>query len=267
LALEQTHDVKEKVELCADSLGSSNDIAKKKLAEGANPLSAHKSLAFHERVHREVQECADDLHVITEILAEGIGEMKEQTKSALPKSHKALANIESALVTADEEKNEAQLRALHHSATGLPNRDLFDDRLAHAIALATRHDWTLVVMFLDLDGFKCINDAHGHAAGDGVLKEVAKRLLQHPRAEDTVCRNGGDEFLHLLMNPQGSKNIERIAGALLTTIAQPIDMGHLQLVIKASIGIAVYPCNGTTEEQLIRNADTAMYRAKQRMNG
>jgi diguanylate cyclase (GGDEF)-like protein len=158
-------------------------------------------------------------------------------------------------------------KALHDSTTGLPNRDLFDDRLTHAIALAKRHAWTLAVMFLDLDRFKCINDKHGHAVGDEVLKEVAKRLLQHTREEDTVCRNGGDEFLYLLMNPQGSKNIERIAGALLRTIAQPIDMGHLQLVIKASIGIAVYPCNGTTEEQLIRNADTAMYRAKQRMNG
>ena len=158
-------------------------------------------------------------------------------------------------------------KALHDSTTGLPNRDLFDDRLTHAIALTKRHAWTLAVMFLDLDRFKCINDTHGHAVGDAVLKEVAKRLLQHAREEDTVCRNGGDEFLYLLMNPQGSKNIERIAGALLRTIAQPIDMGHLQLVIKASIGIAVYPCNGTTEEQLIRNADTAMYRAKQRMNG
>jgi diguanylate cyclase (GGDEF)-like protein len=241
------------------------------------PVEAPVALALAlERIRRwqttrestaKCRKCADDLHVITEILAEGIGEMKEQTKIALVKSHKALANIESALVTAEEEKNEAQLRALHDSATGLPNRDLFDDRLAHAIALAKRHDWTLAVMFLDLDRFKCINDAHGHAAGDGVLKEVAKRLLEHSRAEDTVCRNGGDEFLYLLMNPQGSKNIERIAGALLRTIAQPIDMGHLQLVIKASIGIAVYPCNGTTEEQLIRNADTAMYRAKQRMNG
>jgi two-component system cell cycle response regulator len=156
--------------------------------------------------------------------------------------------------------------ALHDSMTGLPNRDLFDDRLVHAIAMAKRHDWTLAVMFLDLDRFKFINDTHGHAAGDWVLKEVAKRLLQHSRDEDTVCRNGGDEFLYLLMNPQGTENIERIAGTLLKTIGQPIDMGDLQLVIKASIGIAVYPDNGTTGEQLIRNADAAMYRAKKRMN-
>jgi diguanylate cyclase (GGDEF)-like protein len=153
-------------------------------------------------------------------------------------------------------------RTLHDSTTGLPNRDLFDDRLTHAIALAKRHTWMLAVMFLDLDRFKCVNDTHGHAVGDGVLKEVAKRLLQHTRGEDTVCRNGGDEFLYLLMNPQGSENIDRIAGALLKSIGQPIDMGDLQLVVKASIGIAVYPENGTTGEQLIRNADTAMYRAK-----
>jgi two-component system cell cycle response regulator len=153
-------------------------------------------------------------------------------------------------------------RTLHDITTGLPNRNLFNDRLTHAIALAKRHTWTLAVMFLDLDRFKCINDAHGHAVGDEVLKGVAKRLLQHARDEDTVCRNGGDEFLYLMMEPRGSENIERIAGALLRTIAQPIDLGDLQPVINASIGIAVYPGDGTSEEQLIRNADTAMYRAK-----
>jgi two-component system, cell cycle response regulator len=162
---------------------------------------------------------------------------------------------------------ELEQRALHDSMTGLPNRELFNDRLAHAIALATRHAWTLAVMFLDLDRFKCINDTHGHAVGDGVLKEVGKRLLQHARDEDTVCRNGGDEFLYVLMNPQGTENIQRIAEALVKTIGQPIDMGELQPVIKASIGIAIYPDNGTTGEQLIRNADAAMYRAKAGTDG
>jgi diguanylate cyclase (GGDEF)-like protein len=156
---------------------------------------------------------------------------------------------------------------LHDSTTGLPNRDLFDDRLTHAIALARRHAWTLAVMFLDLDRFKYINDTHGHAVGNAVLKEVAKRLLQHAREEDTVCRNGGDEFLYLLMNPQGTRNIERIAGNLLKVIEKPVEMGDLQAVIKASIGIAVYPGNGTSVDQLISNADTAMYRAKKAMTG
>jgi diguanylate cyclase len=156
---------------------------------------------------------------------------------------------------------------LHDSMTGLPNRDLFADRLTHAIALAKRHAWTLAVMFLDLDRFKCINDTHGHAVGDGVLKELAKRLLEHARDEDTVCRNGGDEFLYLVMNPQGNENIERMAEVLLKNIARPIDMGDLQLAIKASIGIAIYPENGATGEQLIKNADPAMYRAKKGMIG
>jgi diguanylate cyclase (GGDEF)-like protein len=158
-------------------------------------------------------------------------------------------------------------RTLHDSTTGLPNRDLFDDRLTHAIALAKRHTWTLAVMFLDLDRFKYINDTHGHAVGDRVLKEVAKRLLGHTRDEDTVCRNGGDEFLYLLINPQGSENIRRIADSLLQSIAQPIDVGDLKPIVKTSIGIAVYPDDGTTGEQLIRNADTAMYRAKESVSG
>jgi two-component system cell cycle response regulator len=158
-------------------------------------------------------------------------------------------------------------KALHDSTTGLPNRDLFNDRLTHAIAMAKRRGWTLAVMFLDLDRFKYINDTHGHAAGDRVLKEIAKRLLEHTRDEDTVCRNGGDEFLYLLINPQGSENIRRIADALLQTIQQPIDVGDQKPIIKASIGIAVYPDDGTTGEQLIRNADTAMYRAKESVSG
>ncbi|MBC7944160.1 MAG: GGDEF domain-containing protein [Burkholderiales bacterium] len=266
LALERSQGVKAKVEACADDLGSANDIVKKKIAEGATTLSAHKALVESETVESKVQECADDLHEVTETLAQGIDDLK-QTEIALIQSRKALAATEAALATAQEEEKKARLRALHDSTTGLPNRDLFDDRLAHAISLAERHDWTLVVMFLDLDRFKSINDTHGHAAGDLVLKEVARRLLKHSRNEDTVCRNGGDEFLYLLMNPQGSENIERMAGLVLKNIAQPIDIGDLQLVIEPSIGIAVYPDNGITGEQLIRNADTAMYRAKKRMSG
>jgi two-component system cell cycle response regulator len=158
-------------------------------------------------------------------------------------------------------------KTLHDSTTGLPNRELFDDRLTHAIALAKRHTWMLAVMFIDLDRFKCINDTYGHAVGDGVLKAVAERLSQHARDEDTVCRNGGDEFLYLVMNPRGRENIERIAHTLLKSIGQPIDVGDLQPIIHASIGIALYPNTGTSGEQLIRNADTAMYRAKKAASG
>ena len=266
LALERNQGVKAKVEAAADDLASANDIVKKNIAEGATTLSAHKALATSEKVESKVQECVDDLHEVNETLSKGIDDLK-RIEIALTKSRQALADTEVALATAEKEEKKAQLRALHDSTTGLPNRDLFDDRLAHAISLAERHAWTLAVMFVDLDRFKSINDTHGHAAGDMVLKEVSKRLLQNSREEDTVCRNGGDEFLYLVVNPQGRENIERIAGAVLEEIAQPIDFEDLRLVIKSSIGIAVYPDNGTTGEQLIKNADSAMYGAKKSMSG
>jgi diguanylate cyclase (GGDEF)-like protein len=268
LAVDQTQDVKEKLELCADNLGSSNEVAKKRKAVGASSLSADKTLANNERVQREVQECANDLYALTETLVDGIAEVKEQARIALAKSQNALAHTEAALLSAQEEEKMAHLRTLRDSATGLPNRDLFDDRVTHAIALAKRHNWTLTVMFLKLDRVKYLYDAQGHAEANRASREIGRRLSQHARAEDTVCRNDEDEFLYLLVNPQGNENIGRIAAGLLKSIAQPIDIGeHSQRIIDASIGIASYPENGTTGEQLIINANTAMRRAKGSSNG
>jgi diguanylate cyclase (GGDEF)-like protein len=192
---------------------------------------------------------------------------REHLQSALTQSQIALAHTEAALSAAQLDVREAQLRALHDSLTGLPNRELFDDRLAHAIALADRHEWTLAVMFLDLDQFKSINDAHGHTTGDIILKIIAERLLVCVRDEDTVCRNGGDEFLYLLMNPRGKENIEQISDSVLRSIAQPVAVGALEFVVKPSIGIATYPDHGSSGDQLITNADTAMYRAKKHSRG
>ena len=182
-------------------------------------------------------------------------------------SQRALADTEAALTAAQLEAHEAHLRSLHDSLTGLPNRELFDDRLIKAISLAERHEWTLAVMFLDLDKFKEINDAHGHAAGDVLLKKIAERLLQCVREEDSVCRNGGDEFLYLLMNPRGNQNIGRIAKSVLWSMAQPVRLGDLEFVIKPSIGVAIYPNDGLSAGQLIRNADAAMYHAKKSTSG
>jgi len=268
LAVDQTHDVKEKLELCADNLGSSNDVAKNRKALGASSLSADKTLANNERVQREVQECANDLYALTETLIDGIAEVKAQTRVALAESQDALAHTEAALVSAQEDEKMAHRGTLRDSATGLPNRDLFDDRVAHAIALAKRHNWTLAVMLLKLDGFETLDDAQGHAEASRASREIGRRLLQQARAEDAVCRNSDDEFLYLLVNPQGNENVGRIAAGLLKSIDQPIDMGtHPQRLINASIGIASYPDDGTTGEQLIINADIAMRRAKGSSNG
>jgi len=188
-------------------------------------------------------------------------------EAALTQSRLELADISAALSLAQQQASEAQVRALHDSLTGLPNRELFDDRLAHAIALADRHEWTLAVMFLDLDEFKSINDAYGHTTGDAALKIIAERLLRYGRGEDTVCRNGGDEFLYLLMNPRGRRNIELIANSMWRTIAQPVAVADATLAVKSSIGIAIYPEHGVNGGQLIKNADAAMYRAKNRSRG
>ena len=261
LALEQSHEVKAKVEACADNLSTANEEVKRKIAEGATTLSAHKALEQSASIEVQVQEAADDLHEMTETLAEGIDDLRH-TEIALESAQAALADSEAALAISQDSEREAIRRSLHDATTGLPNRVLFDDRLAHGIALADRHGWNLAVMFLDLDRFKAVNDTHGHAVGDRVLQEVARRLSQQSRDEDTVCRNGGDEFLYLLMNPQDRPNVERIAGLVFDCIAQPIDIGELRLIVEPSIGIAVFPEDGRTTEQLIGCADASMYRAK-----
>jgi len=260
-ALEQSHDVKVKVEACAKDLAASNEDAKKVIASGATTLPARQTLDHNEGVEIRVQACAEDLQGVTEKLAHGIEELR-MVEVELARSRITLSETDAALACALANEDIANRRALHDHATGLPNRTLFDDRLTHALALAERHGWTVAVMFLDLDGFKGVNDAHGHAAGDIVLKEIAKRLAQDAREEDTVCRNGGDEFLYLLMNPQGRGNVERIAAGVIENLGRTIVVGEKRLSVRPSIGIAIYPAGGNHAAALIENADAAMYRAK-----
>jgi diguanylate cyclase len=266
LALEQSHEVKAKVEACAADLAAANEDVRQEIADGATTVPAAKTLEDGQLVEGRVQDCADDLAEVTETLAKGIEDIKD-VELALARSRAALAETQSALAAAQVDEKRATFRAMHDAATGLPNRGLFDDRLAHGIALAERHDWTLAVMFIDLDRFKSVNDDHGHATGDQVLQEVARRLTRHARDEDTVCRNGGDEFLYLLMNPQGRCNVERKAAAVLQSICQPVELAGRELVVACSIGIAMYPQHGTTAGELIGHADTAMYRAKKQASG
>ncbi len=179
----------------------------------------------------------------------------------------ALAKTEAALEIAKEEEQRARFLALHDPLTGLANRELFDEKLANAIAVAGRRSWSLAVMFLDLDSFKSVNDIHGHAVGDFVLRETAARLQQKARDEDTLCRNGGDEFLYLLLDPQGRRNIENILARAREKVGGPIDVDGRQITVTISVGIAVYPEDGASGAQLVRNADAAMYEAKMRRSG
>ena len=159
-------------------------------------------------------------------------------------------------------EEQIEYQAYHDALTGLPNRLLFRDRLTIALAHAKRQQLSLVVMFLDLDRFKIVNDTLGHSLGDELLRVIAGRLRSVLREGDTIARMGGDEFTVLLSDLKQDSDAPRIAQKLLDTVAQPLRVEGHELYLTTSIGIAVYPNDGDTAELLLKNADSAMYRAK-----
>ncbi len=152
--------------------------------------------------------------------------------------------------------------ASHDELTQLPNRNLFISILDYSIPIASRYQRTLGVMFIDLDGFKAINDIFGHAAGDAVLKEAARRLKDCSRKSDVVARIGGDEFLILIPNINQRADLEVFASHLLASFDTPILPSLGPAKIGTSIGIALFPDDGIRSTDLIKAADVAMYRAK-----
>jgi diguanylate cyclase (GGDEF)-like protein/PAS domain S-box-containing protein len=153
--------------------------------------------------------------------------------------------------------------AQHDFLTGLPNRALVNDRVSQAIAFASRHSKKVAVLFLDLDGFKHINDSLGHAIGDKLLQSVAKRLVNCVRGSDTVSRQGGDEFVVLVSEAEQSGDAAITARRMLQAVAEAHSIDQHDLYVTTSIGISVYPDDGLDAETLIKNADTAMYQAKE----
>jgi len=152
--------------------------------------------------------------------------------------------------------------AYHDTLTGLPNRGLFSKLLQQALMLAKRNNRSFSVLFLDLDGFKHINDTLGHDAGDQLLIEVSERLTECLRSSDVVARIGGDEFVALLPNHKGGDCAEAVAQKIITAIAEPHNiLGH-KYSITISVGISMYPRDGQDEHTLMKNADIAMYYAK-----
>lgn len=158
--------------------------------------------------------------------------------------------------------SQLQELALYDSLTGLPNRILFSDRLKYALLTAERNNEYCMLMFIDLDGFKDINDKYGHDMGDEVLKFVANRMQKVLRITDTVCRWGGDEFLILLPKVEDRQKVTEIAELLLTAIKKPFNCQGADCRVSASIGIAGFPVNGRTTDTLKKAADSAMYQAK-----
>jgi diguanylate cyclase (GGDEF)-like protein len=165
----------------------------------------------------------------------------------------------------ERKRMEQQLKdmATHDALTGLPNRRLFNDRLHMVLAQAQRNHRTLAVVLLDLDRFKDINDMLGHNVGDQLLEAVGKRLTSLMRKSDTVARWGGDEFILVLPEIARAEDAGRVAQRILEAFRKPFVLGGHWLHITASIGIATYPNDGEDADTLIKNADTAMYRAKE----
>ena len=163
------------------------------------------------------------------------------------------------------QEGEARLNYMaHHDAlTGLPNRVLFNDRLQHALQRAEREQHQLAVLFFDLDRFKYINDTLGHPIGDQLLKIVARRLVSCMREEDTVARLGGDEFIAVMEGPLQSRDVAIVAQRILEALSQPFDLSNQEIFVTTSIGISLYPQDGKNVTELVKNADTTMYRAKE----
>jgi diguanylate cyclase (GGDEF)-like protein len=152
--------------------------------------------------------------------------------------------------------------ALHDPLTGLPNRRLLEDRIETTLQHANRNHHKAAIMYLDLDGFKAINDTYGHAYGDEVLKTVAQRLLANSRKEDTVARLGGDEFMVVLGEVGGLSDAHGPAAKLVEAVSEPIFVNDLTLQLSTSIGISIYPDDAETVDALISIADYALYEAK-----
>lgn len=180
-----------------------------------------------------------------------------------------LGNARTALAQAQldfEDSRAGEMHArhlsLHDELTTLPNRRLCRRRLDEALALAASRGTTAALLFLDLDGFKAINDRHGHETGDEVLRIVAARLSRAVRAGDIVCRLGGDEFVCLPSGPVDGPQLAHLARKLFDAVSAPLTFNHLHLVVRPSIGVAVFPTHADTTDGLLGAADTAMYRAK-----
>jgi diguanylate cyclase (GGDEF)-like protein len=162
--------------------------------------------------------------------------------------------------------------ATHDVLTGLPNRQLFHDRLAHAIKLSRRlssqknEKWELAVMLLDLDNFKSANDRYGHPQGDLLLQSVTEQLRKCVRESDTVARMGGDEFTLIFENMSGADDAEVLARKVLAVFDRPFQLAGDEFQVTASIGISLYPRDGQDAETLLTHADIAMYRAKKHKN-
>ncbi len=254
-----TNQAKDMVEACAVDLSTVNTVLKKEVDESGSSPAIKLALEKSEDAEVRIEESTDELVSVNAALAEGIEERKSLTDE--------LAKTYAALMESRRQARKARSDALHDPLTGLPNFTLFKDRLDVALSQARRHEWRVAVMFIDLDRFKHINDTHGHDVGDACLQIIGERLETITRAEDTACRRSGDEFQFLMTEARSLPVIEALALKLARTMQTACEVRALNITIKPSIGISVYPDDGHSAQELLEKADAAMYAAKHKGEG
>ena len=239
-------------------------------ASRAQPAAPSRSLS---QLNVEAEQLLTRLGKLRQSLVEMRRELNQTiaTTTPLVEANEQLVlaalHAEAVAETAVSTLGEVARTSQHDPLTNLPNRLLMLDRFDTAIAAARRHDTRIAVLFVDLDGFKNINDTLGHAVGDQVLQLVARRLQSTVRDSDTVSRYGGEEFVVLLPEISRAADAAVIARKLLNAIAAPSRVGEHRLALSASVGITIYPEDGEDAATLITRADDAMYRAKRRHPG
>jgi diguanylate cyclase len=259
--LKQNEEIKETVTQAATELTSVNEVLKQRKGTEVPVQVIKDVIAQNKDVEHKVAKAAGDLHQVNAELAKELAG-RVDLESELVAMKTDLEEVRDDLSKSQAKEEETRKFALQDALTGLPNRLLFEQNLDNGLLQAKRHGWGLAVLFIDLDKFKDINDTYGHSVGDKVLVMVADRLRCGMRAEDTVSRWAGDEFVCLLLEIKQAVDVIQLAENMVERISEPFEFEGTVLSVKASIGIALYPADGETADILFKNADTAMYQAK-----
>ncbi len=249
--LKEARDAHDLLRECGAGLAEVNAELKSDGGAEHAPAGVQAALLKNEAVEEKVAVVTEKIEVVQSALS---GQIRDRSM------------LDHQFAAALEQEAAARFLALHDGLTGLANRALLMDRLQHELAQAQRHGWSVAVMFIDLDGFKSINDRLGHAIGDRVLQIVGQRLLTNSRSVDTLSRFGGDEFVFVQTEVKDETDVEKVAEKLLQALSAPAELDEdgerLAPDISASIGIALFPRNGDSAESLLVSADRAMYQAK-----
>ena len=219
-----------------------------------------------ERVRAGVLECVAALGQLHSTLQAEL-QRRQVLELQVFDAQTALAQARSELAGTRAGEEQARHKALHDALTSLPNRSYFHERLDGTLAKTPPLRQAFAVLYIDLDGFKAINDSHGHGIGDQLLGIVAQRLQRAIRAEDMVSRLGGDEFACLVLGLASHQQLKRLAAHLFDVVSAPVRIGELRLAVRPSIGIALCPDDGVTAQSLLDKADAAMYHAKREQIG